>query len=139
MTETMTKAMNQAENVYDNAKAAVDQVRENVMTTGRTQWLAGLGVVATAQDQGRKVFDEMVEKGKSFEVQEPSTMVGKAMDQAQLQVKSVRQSIETNINEASRVVLHRMGLPSHDEIQSLISRVEQLTLKVEALGKKEAR
>ncbi len=139
MTETMTKAMNQAENVYDNAKAAVDQVRENVMTTGRTLWLAGLGVVATAQDQGRKVFDEMVEKGKSFEVQEPSTMVGKAMDQAQLQVKSVRQSIETNINEASRVVLHRMGLPSHDEIQSLISRVEQLTLKVEALGKKEAR
>ena len=120
-------------------KATMDSVRENLTEAGRKVWLAGLGVVATVEDQGRKMWGDLVEKGKAFETKEPTSVIGKFVDQAADQMKSMRGSLESGITDASRVVLHRMGLPTHDEMQSLIARVEQLTAKVEALGKKEAR
>jgi poly(hydroxyalkanoate) granule-associated protein len=124
--------------MIDKPMESVNALRQNLTEAGKNVWLAGLGVVATVDKEGRRVFGDLVEKGKALDIETPPA-VAKAIDQAAEQVKAVRNTVETTLTDASRAVLHRMGLPTHDEIQALIARVEQLTTKVEAIGKKEAR
>jgi hypothetical protein len=46
--------------------------------------------------------------------------------------------VESGLQDTSKMVLQRFGVPSHAEINALITRVEQLTAKVEAISRKEA-
>jgi poly(hydroxyalkanoate) granule-associated protein len=40
---------------------------ENLKESAEKVWLAGMGALATGQDEGKRIFRDLVEKGKSFE------------------------------------------------------------------------
>lgn len=124
----MAKTMNK-EKVIDYAKTT----GENVVKAGRDMWLASLGVVATVEEQTRCVFDRMVTKGKKFE-EGSDTTVGKVFDRTTDRVKRLGRRVEDGVQEGMTTVLHKVGVPSHKEIQTLIARVEQLSKKVEDLS-----
>jgi poly(hydroxyalkanoate) granule-associated protein len=111
--------------------------RQDLSDAGRDMWLAGLGALATIETRGRQTFESLVEKGKTFETTEHTT-VDRVWQDATGRVRALGHRVESGLEETSRTILQRFGIPSHDEITALIARVEQLTAKVEALSRKEA-
>ena len=123
----------------ENAKDLGRRIVEDVTKVGHDAWLAGLGVVATIEEEGRDVFGTLVEKGKAW--QPPvldKTPVGEFVDQAAEQVKTIGHKLEAGVQDTTKAVLHRFGMPTHQEVEALIARVEQLNAKIEALARKEA-
>lgn len=112
-------------------------LREDLSEAGRDVWLASLGAVALIEKEGRSTFEMLVEKGKTFETRERG-LLDRVWQEAERQVRTIGKKMEGGLQETSRMVLQRFGVPSHAEINALISRVEQLTAKVEAISRKEA-
>ncbi len=112
-------------------------LRKGLLQTGRDVWLASLGAVATVGDEAKKGFDVLVERGKSFEAKADTTRIERAVKDAGDQIRQLGHRVEGGIQETSRAMLHRFGVPSHAELQALITRVEQLSAKIDALSRKE--
>jgi poly(hydroxyalkanoate) granule-associated protein len=112
-------------------------LRNELSETGRDLRLASLGVVALLERKGRHVFKALIEEGKTFETRE-RTRLDRMLQEALGQARVIGRRMETGLQDTSTAVLRRFGIPSHAEITALIARVEQLTAKVEAIGRKEA-
>lgn len=106
-----------------------------VLGFGRKFWLAGLGTVATVEQEVRDVFGNLVEKGKSYD-QTREHKVGQAVDGAKESVNDVTDRVENAVQGAVAGTLHRFGVPTREEVHALIDRVEALTEKVEKLSNK---
>jgi len=122
------------------AKKKAKQVQNEIVENAHQIWLAGLGAVASAQEEGGKLFKSLVEKGQDFE------KLGKdRVDQAKGAVSGVKvvaesywETFERTLDEKLTVVIHRIGVPTKDEIDTLTERVENLTSAIEKLRTKEA-
>ena len=121
------------------AKKKAKQVQTEIVENAHQIWLAGLGAVATAQEEGGKLFKSLVEKGQDFE------KLGKnKVDQAKGAVSGVKvvaesywDTFERTLDDKMAGVIHRMGVPTKDEIDTLTERVENLTASIEKLRVKE--
>lgn len=120
------------------SKTATSNLQQDLRESARKIWLAGLGALATAEDQGTKVFQNLVEKGEEFEARSE-----KQFSKVKSRVKSVTEKaeaqwdkIESAIDEKVTAAVQRLGIPSRDEVRTLTRRVEQLTKKVEELKPK---
>lgn len=96
-------------------------------------WLAGLGAMATAEEQGSKLFESLMKKGKV--VQKHNTA---RLDDLKDRVKDLRsmpgnamEKINENVDSGMAAVLHRLGVPTKREIGALTRRVEELTRSLE--------
>jgi poly(hydroxyalkanoate) granule-associated protein len=98
-------------------------------------WLAGLGAVAMAEEEGEKLFKNLVEKGQDMESR-GREQVGKAKD-AVGGVKTVAESywdtFEKTLDNKITSILHRIGVPTKDEIGTLTRKVEELTSAIDKL------
>jgi poly(hydroxyalkanoate) granule-associated protein len=95
-------------------------------------WLAGLGALASAGEEGTKVFDRLVDRGRDYET--------RGREEAKKQYEGAKSTTDElwntwsgKLDEAVTSALHRMGVPSRDEIRNLTQRVEELNAKVEML------
>jgi poly(hydroxyalkanoate) granule-associated protein len=114
---------------------ATDQAKkfgDDVMNMGRNVWLAGLGAYSWAEEETRKTFDDLVDRGQKFEKDEKN-VVSKTIDDATTKAKDFGTKVEDTVHDTVTTVLHRAGVPSRDEIGTLIQRVEELTKKVDKL------
>ncbi|MGE5360246.1 MAG: phasin family protein [Bacteroidales bacterium] len=118
-------------------RSRLGKTREEISQAGREVWLASLGAVSLLEKEGRTVFERLVEKGKTFETREKSVIEG-MINEATGQVRAIGKQVEDRLQDTSKAVLQRFGVPSHAEINALIARVEQLTAKVESISRKEA-
>lgn len=102
-------------------------------------WLAGLGALASAEEEGSKLFKTLVEKGEKWEAkgkdavhdvsEEVKEKVGEAKDKA----ASTWDSMGEKFDDALAAALKRFGVPAREEIATLTKRVEELTALVESL------
>ncbi len=113
-----------------------DKMVDTLSKTGKDVLMAGLGVVATIEEQGKKTFEMLVEKGKAYEPKVENMGVVKSLEDARGRMTAFGKRVEDGVTGTTEAVLHRFGMPSHNEIQALITRVEALTAKVEAIAKK---
>jgi poly(hydroxyalkanoate) granule-associated protein len=109
-------------------------VSDEVVKAGRNVWLASLGALAMAEEEARGAFDRLVSRGEKVEKDENST-VNKVVGGATSRAKDVRAKVEDTVQKSVAGVLQRTGIPSRDEIRTLIARVEELNKKVEKLHK----
>jgi poly(hydroxyalkanoate) granule-associated protein len=117
------------------AKKKVQQVQHDIAENAHQIWLAGLGAVAMAQEEGGKFFSTLVEKGEGFE------RAGKdRVEQAKGAVTGVKtvaesywETFERTLDDKVTAVIHRIGVPTKDEIDTLTERVESLTTAIEKL------
>lgn len=103
-------------------------------------WLAGLGALALAEEQGGKLFEALVGRGKRFE-DERRAPVGQAAGRVRGTVESVRhradrtwRRVETALDEQVAAALRRLGMPSEREISRLTRCLEELNGKLEGRG-----
>lgn len=100
-------------------------------------YLAGLGAFALAEEEGSKVFENLVKAGKGLEKMNKAR-VQKLLNQVQGKVGNVREGaqhtfgrITAPIDAGVTTALHRLGVPTRKEIGLLTKRVEELTKSVE--------
>ena len=105
-------------------------------------WLAGLGAMAKAQEQGSKAIEALVNDGLAFQrksqaeaqqrlheaTERLSHMATGFGQQASGRVDKLEHLFEDRVAKA----LHRLGMPSLLDIQMLTDRVAQLEAKLEA-------
>lgn len=92
-------------------------------------WLAGLGAFALAGDEGGKLFKQLVKRGEGME------KVNKArIHQLTARAESLRgdarvavSRLTTPIEDGMTNAMHRLGVPTRREIQTLTRKVEELT------------
>ena len=114
--------------------------------TGRARevWLAGLGALERLEEEGDKVFQNLVERGKSYESKRRSQFE-EATDTLRERQEDFADDVTTRLDNATKSVekvvsdtlsgtLGRIGVPTRDEVRGLSRRVGQLSQKLEALS-----
>ncbi len=113
----------------------------NIRESANRIWLAGLGAFAKTQEEGEKLFQAMVEEGEKIEKRAKETASAR-VEEAKGKVIEFRgkaneqfDRLEEMFQERVAQVLHRLGVPTQDDIQELTKRVEALNESVMALKK----
>lgn len=115
-----------------------ENLADEMLESAHRVWLAGLGALARAEEEGSRLFSQLVERGRESEAggrgRVDETVRG-AAGSVRSAAEAVSAGIEAQVGEAMR----RMGVPTRDEIRELSRRVEELAAKVDRMGKPAAR
>lgn len=113
----------------------------NIRESANRIWLAGLGAFAKTQEEGEKLFETMVKEGEKVE-KRAKKVASARVEEAKGKVIEFRgkaneqfDRLEELFQERVAQVLHRLGVPTQDDIQELTKRVEALNESVMALKK----
>lgn len=109
------------------------EIEAEVRTSAHKVWLAGLGALALAQDGAGKLFDTLVTRGKDVE----AAGTGMLKD-ARGKAGNVWEKVGKEMDDQVVAVLHRVGVPTREDITTLNRRVESLTASIEKLKTKPA-
>jgi poly(hydroxyalkanoate) granule-associated protein len=115
------------------------KLQDDLKESAYRVWLAGLGALAAAGEEGAKAFTRLVDRGREAESRSKDDFKVQA-DKAKEQFDKAKGKAEGQWDEWSEKLdevltrsLHRLGVPTRDEIRTLTQRVEELTAKVEGL------
>lgn len=125
-------------------KQADQDFKEEIKQNAEKVWLAGLGALATAEEEGGKLFRGLMKKGESYEkkglaqfdklkakVEGVAETAKDRAGEAWGKVEDKVEDVEDRLDDRVAVVLRKIGVPSKNEIATLTRRVEELTLLVE--------
>ncbi|HKY02798.1 MAG TPA: phasin family protein [Burkholderiales bacterium] len=102
-------------------------------------WLAGLGALAKTQEEGGKVFDALVEEGRSLESRTrgfaqsrmgpAGEQLGQATSQATMRALQTWGWLEKAFEDGLARTLKRVGAPTQSDFADLIQRLDALERK----------
>jgi polyhydroxyalkanoate synthesis regulator phasin len=129
---TLTQEVTMSTQTQKSPTARVRDIPQEVLSRGREMagfgrdiWLAGLGAVATMDEEGTEVFDRLVEHGKHVEAERRKKLSE--------QRDRVAHALEENVYDPLVSALKRVGVSTHEEIRDLTARVDSLAHKVDRL------
>lgn len=93
-------------------------------------WLAGLGALAVTEEQGSKLFKNLVKKGEAFD-RATRSRLDKQIATVKDAPGTAMRRIEGSVEQTMTGMLHRFGIPTRREIHSLTRRVESLADSLE--------
>lgn len=106
-------------------------------------WLAGLGAMAKAQEQGSKAMETLLSDGLAFQrksqaeaqqrLQEATERLGHLASDFGQSASGRVDKLEHLFEDRVAKALHRLGMPSLLDIQMLSERVAQLESQLQAL------
>ena len=119
---------------------------QNVRDFARQIWLAGLGAFARAQNEGSKFFETLVQEGQAVDARmkktadetiEPmksgvETMKGKVEEMRERATGAWNKLEEVFQSRVARA-LHRLGVPTREDIQQLFQQVDLLSKNIQEL------
>ncbi len=111
------------------------KVYDDVRDSAHKIWLAGLGALAKAEEEGTKVFHTLVEAGEEFEARGKKrfTLVKGKVQEAREAAENQFEKLGDTFDDKVANAVQKIGVPSRDEIQRLTKRVEELTAKVDKI------
>jgi poly(hydroxyalkanoate) granule-associated protein len=134
------------------AKAQLDDVEtlsQGVLESSRQIWLAGLGAFSRAQAEGMKMFETLVEQGKSLESRtrraatETAAAAAGAAAQKAKEVHAMAggtwDKLEQVFEDRVARALSKLGVHTQNDVERLAERVDALSEAVNALLKAEGR
>ncbi|HOB62562.1 MAG TPA: phasin family protein [Candidatus Competibacteraceae bacterium] len=132
------------------AKMLDHQLSDNVRDFARQIWLAGLGAFARAQREGGQLFETLVQEGQAVDkrlrhavherTEQAKDEVTDEVDGAKGKVAVLRDQATGAWNKLEEVfqarvarALHRLGVPTQDDIRQLFQQVELLNRNIQEL------
>lgn len=109
----------------------LDRLRE----AGRNVWLAGLGAFARAEEEGRELFDQLVERGRKVETRQFKSL-DRTVARTSDQLKEWGDRVQGSVQDGLQGLLHRVGLPSRQDMDHLSARLSTLSRKVDQVTPK---
>lgn len=117
-----------------------EQMAEKVKESANQIWLAGLGAYSKAEEEGGKLFDSLVQDGEKLEAKTRS-IVDKPIVAAKEKVDTVRaratgswEKVEKAFDHRVSKALHRLNIPTRNDVDELYARVDELNKQIEALS-----
>ncbi len=104
---------------------------------GRDVWLAGLGAVATVEEEGSTLFNTLVRRGEQLEGAGRKRLAAVRTEMGDRQ-KTLTQTVEETVYEPLLKAMSRFGVPTRGEIKDLTAKVDALTHQVDLLVTKMA-
>jgi len=114
--------------------------------TGRARevWLAGLGALSRLEEEGDKVFQTLIERGKEYE-DKRREQIEETTENFRNQQQSFTEDVTERLDNATKSVekavsdtlsgtLGRLGVPTQNEVRGLSRRVGELSEKLDALS-----
>ena len=108
------------------------RIQEELRESAQRIWLAGLGALSVAEEEGSKMFTSLVERGERWE-KEGRERAERGRERARSRVSETVGEVESRIDERVTETMHRFGVPTRGEIRELSRRVEELNAKIDAL------
>ena len=109
-------------------------------------WLAGLGAFAKAQEEGGKVFDNLVKEGTSLQrktqaaaeerISDATSRMASMATDISSKASGQWDKLESIFEERVAKALKKLGVPSAKEIDVLIERIDELNRSVAGLSGK---
>jgi poly(hydroxyalkanoate) granule-associated protein len=116
---------------------------QDVLDVAHRVWLAGLGALASAQEGSDRLFHQLVDRGREMEgsgretvresVRGADKRVRATADNVRESARSAAEGVGDALDARVGSVLHRLGVPTRNEIKDLTHRVEELNRKIERL------
>ncbi len=119
--------------VIDDQREQLREVGREMARRGRRVYLAGLGAVGSVGELGRDLTQDLIERGRKLEKAERPVIADRIRDSRE-RVSRLGREAERRLEERVTATLERFGVPSRNDFQALIDRIEQLTQKVESLS-----
>ena len=151
-TDTVSKKKAKSKNKAKKKKDLFSfaELPEELAERGREVWLAGLGALSMAEEEGVKLFNSLVEKGETWEKEgrqhlgaarkklgeakgKVETVVGEAAAKGST-ITQFDDKILASVEAIVEKVMARLGVPTHAEVKDLASKVEHLSGQVVTLA-----
>jgi poly(hydroxyalkanoate) granule-associated protein len=130
-----------------DSTATLQSTADTLAGIARDVVYAGLGVVATLDENVRSTFDMFVREGEQVEKGRPSTLTARTVTSAEREAREAEQDVEkagrrveaiskdfeARVVETVGTVLSRMNVPTREDIDSLKRSVDRLNKKAAAL------
>ncbi len=127
----------------------INQTTAAVGERAHKLWLAGLGAVARARQNGEKLFAELVAEGADVqrsarkEIDATVTRLRKRTDSRVKEARKVTtgrfKRLERAFDDRTEKVLKRLDIPTRESIDKLARQVEKLAKEVKALEASKAK
>lgn len=101
-----------------------------VVAAGRTLWLAGLGAMAEVEEEGRGLFDRLVERGRPVEERRRKARESVA-DRATQTARDFGKLVQDTVEYESRGMLKRLNVMTRDDVKVLSARLATLSKKID--------
>jgi poly(hydroxyalkanoate) granule-associated protein len=121
------------------APADFAKIQKEMTERGRDVWLAGLGALATVEEEGSKLFGQLVERGQAIEAQrreqvdEAIEHASKQQEQALSTFEKQSESVRTAMFDTFSRALQSFGVPTRREVDELNEKVDHLSKQVDKL------
>lgn len=93
-------------------------------------WLAGLGAFSRAEEEGGKLFDNLVKIGEDLESKTreiADSAVGEVRGRVLEKATDTRERVEKAFDDRITGALTRLGIPSQRDLEQINQRLELLT------------
>jgi poly(hydroxyalkanoate) granule-associated protein len=131
-----------------SAHAEASSKASALMESAQQVWSAGKDALTRAQGQGGKLFENLVKEGMSIEQKTRKFATGKVdevRDVVETKVEKVKERASDTWDKLEKVfedrvsrALGKLGVPGRDEMEALVTRVEELSKAVKKLNPREA-
>lgn len=121
-----------------------EMLSRSIMESAQGIWLAGMGAFNRAQEEGSRLFENLVKEGSSIEQKTRKLATGRVdavRDAVENRVEQVRDratdtwdKLEKIFEERVQRALNRLGVPGHEDLGHLAKRVDALTAELKKLG-----
>jgi poly(hydroxyalkanoate) granule-associated protein len=110
---------------------------DDVTESAHQLFLAGLGAAALAEQEGSKLFGQLVTRGRKVEAEGRKRLDKgkKQLTEATKRAGKAVGKLQGELDSRLSKVVQRLGIPNQDQIRLLTERVAELTRKVEGLQK----
>jgi poly(hydroxyalkanoate) granule-associated protein len=124
----------------DEKKTSDDTLQSELTQRGRDVWLAGLGALATVEEKGTEMFNDLVNRGRDFE-KSRRERIEAAREEAEKQGEEALKRLEeagedtgTFLTETVDRAMERFGVPTRKEVDRLSDQVSKLSEQVDKLA-----
>ena len=119
--------------------AQAERLGKSITESAQQIWLAGMGAFSKAQAEGGKVFEALMKEGMALQkktqglaeerisavTSKMTTVAGGVTDKAGAQWDKLESIFEARVAKA----LNRLGVPSRQDIDALIKRIDELSAR----------
>ncbi|HSN86224.1 MAG TPA: phasin family protein [Thermoanaerobaculia bacterium] len=114
----------------NESQIPVDTGVGKILNAGRNLWLAGLGVAAEVEENGRGLFGRLVELGRPVEEKQKKAATDMA-EKTTATVKGFGKLVEDTVAYESREMLKRFNVMTKDDVRIFAARLDTLGKKLD--------
>ncbi|WP_103020826.1 phasin family protein [Salinibacter altiplanensis] len=128
----------------DRNSFSLKTLPDEVSGRAREIWLAGLGALERLEQEGDKVFETLVERGRHYEdarrdqIEEATETLrdqqATLAEDVTQRLDDATQSVEEAVSDTLSGTLGQLGVASRSEVRDLSRRVGELSKKLDALS-----